>query len=96
MTDVLGTVSEQNIKEIFGNFGELELIEVPWDPMTGWNYGYAMVVYTKKKDAEDAIEAMDGFKLKGQKIEVSLIDDEDELEPGSIKVVLPSLYGAPT
>ena len=29
LTDVLGTVSEQNIKEIFGNFGEVELIEVP-------------------------------------------------------------------
>ena len=33
--------------------------------MSGRNYGYAMVVYTKKKDAEDAIDAMDGFKLKG-------------------------------
>ena len=94
---MLGTVNEQNIKEIFGNFGEVELIEVPRDPMTGWNYGYAMVVYTKKWDAEDAIEAMHGFKLKGQKIEVSFIEDEDELEPGSIKVLAPpSLYGAPT
>lgn len=65
LTDVLGNVSEQNIKEIFGNFGDIELIEVPWDPMSGRNYGYAMVVYTKKKDAEEAIEAMDGYKIKG-------------------------------
>jgi len=35
LTDVLGTVTELNIKEIFKNFGEIESVEVPKDPMTG-------------------------------------------------------------
>lgn len=86
LTDVLGTVTELNIKEIFKNFGEIESVEVPKDPMTGQNYGYSIVTYTKKNDAKDAIESMDGFKIKGQKIHVTMIEEDDEVDQGSIKV----------
>ena len=33
--------------------------------MSGKNYGYALVVYNQKKEAQEAIGAMDGFKIKG-------------------------------
>ena len=89
LTDVLGNVTELNIKEIFGNFGDIELVEVPRDPMSGKNYGYAMVVYTKKKDALDAIESMHKHKLKGKEIHVEMVEEDDELDPGSIKVLAP-------
>ena len=48
--------------------------------MSGKNYGYAYVIFTKKKDAHDAIDAMDGHKIKGKVINVSFVEDDDEEE----------------
>jgi len=53
------------------------------------------VVFTKKKDAKDAIESMDGHSIKGKVIGVTFVDEEEEEEqpPGTISVLVPS---APT
>ena len=48
--------------------------------MSGQNFGYAYVVYSKKKDAKAAIEEMDGTEIKGKVISVNFVDDEEEEE----------------
>lgn len=80
LTDVLNRINEQNIRTIFSPFGEIESVEVPKDPMSGQNFGYAYVVYSKKKDAKAAIEEMDGTEIKGKVISVNFVDDEEEEE----------------
>jgi RNA recognition motif-containing protein len=48
--------------------------------MSGQNFGYAYVTYTKKKDAYAAIDEMDGTEIRGKIITVQFIDEEEEEE----------------
>ena len=67
---IFGLTSENDVRQIFSPFGEIELIEVPRDPFNGKSKKVAFVTFCNKKDAKAAIKEMDGYKIKTTKLEV--------------------------
>lgn len=62
--------SENDARQIFSPFGEIELIEVPRDPYTGKSKKVAFVTFSRRKDAKVAIKEMNGYKIKSTVLEV--------------------------
>lgn len=64
-------VTEQNLKEAFGAFGEIETARVIKDSFTGRPKGFGFVEMPDSVKAESAIEGLNGKELKGQMIKVT-------------------------
>lgn len=58
---------EDDIKEYFGTFGEIENINLKMDQMTGRSRGFAFIVF-KEVSAVDAAMANDAHVVKGKKV----------------------------
>ena len=67
---IYGLTSENDVRQIFSPFGEIELIEVPRDPYTGSSKKVAFVTFCDRKDAKTAIKEMNKYKIKNTKLEV--------------------------
>mmetsp|Transcript_39861 Transcript_39861/g.55580 ORF Transcript_39861/g.55580 Transcript_39861/m.55580 type:complete len:152 (-) Transcript_39861:135-590(-) len=57
---------KEELREKFSKFGEIGDVYIPRDR------NFAFVRYLEKRDAEDAVDAMDGKDIMGQEISVSL------------------------
>lgn len=66
-------VSQDDLQEYFGQFGEIDSVKLKMDPMTGRSRGFAFLLYT---DPESIDKAADGaeHKLKGKSITVKKAD----------------------
>mmetsp|Transcript_112875 Transcript_112875/g.224656 ORF Transcript_112875/g.224656 Transcript_112875/m.224656 type:complete len:174 (+) Transcript_112875:129-650(+) len=69
VTGVTERTKKTALQEAFGEFGRIIRIEVP-DGKT-----VAFVEYEEKRDANDAIEDMDGKSIEGRRIGVRLVED---------------------
>eukprot|EP00088_Acartia_fossae_P057052 TRINITY_DN664_c0_g1_i2.p1 TRINITY_DN664_c0_g1~~TRINITY_DN664_c0_g1_i2.p1 ORF type:complete len:249 (+),score=117.02 TRINITY_DN664_c0_g1_i2:71-817(+) len=58
---------DEDIKEYFGQFGEIENINLKIDQMTGRSRGFAFIVF-KEASALDAAMANDAHVVKGKKV----------------------------
>ena len=74
-------VTQDDLDEYFGQFGELESAKLKMDPMTGRSRGFAFILY-KEPDSID--RAADGteHKLKGKTITVKKAD----VKPGKVYI----------
>ena len=55
---------------MFAEYGTINNIRVNLDSLTGFCKGYALIEYTKKSEAQDAINTLHGTELLGQTINV--------------------------
>jgi arginine/serine-rich splicing factor 2 len=60
------------LKKVFGKFGDLGDIYVPRYPDTFASRGFAFVRYYRKRDAEDAMHAMNGERLDGRILSIQM------------------------
>ena len=60
------------MKACFGKFGEIIDSSVPLNQSTNQNRGFGFVEFATKKEAIDAISAMNGQKFKGRPLTVEL------------------------
>ncbi|XP_054155109.1 serine/arginine-rich splicing factor 2-like isoform X2 [Oppia nitens] len=60
------------LKKVFGKFGNLGDIYVPRYPDTFASRGFAFVRYYRKRDAEDAMRAMNGERLDGRILSIQM------------------------
>ncbi|KAK0612454.1 hypothetical protein B0T17DRAFT_462572, partial [Bombardia bombarda] len=65
-------VNENHLREIFGQYGEIEDLDLPLNRTSGTNRGTAYILYIREHDAEAAIAHMHEAQLDGVVINVSI------------------------
>ena len=64
-------VTEEDLKEAFEAFGEVETVKVLKDYDTGRSKGFGFVEMSNNADAHSAINALNDKELKGQTLKVN-------------------------
>ncbi len=65
------SVTEDELQQLFGEFGEVTSAVVPKDRETGRPRGFAFVEMQTQAAAEAAIKGLDGREMSGRQIKVS-------------------------
>lgn len=63
-------VSEDELRDVFGQYGEIEDLIILKDKETGKAKGFGFVTYKESADADAAIEKLNNFELDGRNISV--------------------------
>ena len=61
---------EKHLKAAFSKFGSIREVNVPVNPSTNMNRGFAFVEFEKRDEATQAIAEMNGAKYKGRNLTV--------------------------
>jgi RNA recognition motif-containing protein len=64
-------VTEEDLKEAFQVFGEVDTVKVIKDNYTGKSKGFGFVEMPAKSEAQSAIEGLNGKDLKGRSLNVN-------------------------
>jgi RNA recognition motif-containing protein len=65
------TVTEEDLTEIFTEFGEIASINIIKDRYSGQSKGFGFVEMPDNSEADKAIKALNGSQLKGRDIKVN-------------------------
>jgi len=65
------SVSEEELKDLFSPFGEIESVRIIIDKATGQSKGFAFVEMVNEDDAQRAIEALHGKQVSGRTLIVN-------------------------
>ena len=64
-------VTEDDLKEAFAVFGEVDTVKIIKDNYTGRSKGFGFVEMPAKTEAQSAIEGLNGKDLKGRNLNVN-------------------------
>ncbi len=64
-------VTEDELKELFSEFGEVSTVNIITDKFSGQSKGFGFVEMPNDSEAEEAIKSLDGSELKGRNIKVN-------------------------
>jgi cold-inducible RNA-binding protein len=64
-------VTEEDLKEAFAVFGEVDTTKIIKDNYTGRSKGFGFVEMPSKSEAQSAIEGLNGKDLKGRNLNVN-------------------------
>jgi RNA-binding protein 8A len=67
----ISSLSKDDIRDKFGEYGIIRSIVLNQDRKTGLVKGYALVQFSERDEAQDAINTLSGSLLLGQRIMVS-------------------------
>ncbi len=73
-------LSWQDLKDAFGEFGEVVFARVITDRETGKSRGFGFVEFASEEEAKAAKEAMDGAELDGRTIKVDFAQERKQEE----------------
>ena len=63
-------VTEENLNEVFADYGSVKRVHVPTDKETGRPRGFAFVELSTKAEESNAIETLDGAEWMGRIMKV--------------------------
>jgi RNA recognition motif-containing protein len=75
-------VTEEDLKEAFEVFGEVETVKVLKDYGTGRSKGFGFVEMSNNADAQSAINGLNDKELKGQTLKVNMARPRTENRGG--------------
>jgi len=78
LTDSLSLMQEQDLRDLFSPFGDIDTVELPIDAY-GNLKGFAFIQYRNPDDARAAIKKMNGFAIGGRQLKVS------NVQPGMVQ-----------
>jgi RNA recognition motif-containing protein len=64
-------VTDEDLKQLFDAFGQVESVKVIKDNFSGRSKGFGFVEMPETAEAESAIEGLDGKELKGRTLKVN-------------------------
>lgn len=64
-------ITQEQLKKLFEPFGDIEEAVVISDKFSGRSKGFGFVTFTDKKDADKAVEDMNGKEIDGREIKVN-------------------------
>ena len=65
------SVTDDDLRDVFGQFGELTTAEVVKDKFSGQSKGFGFVDMPDNADAQQAIKSLNDTNLKGRKLTVN-------------------------
>lgn len=68
----------KELKEIFGEFGEVTFVRIITDRESGKSKGFGFVEFANAEDAASAKAAMDGKEVDGRELRVDFAEDKRE------------------
>lgn len=74
-------VSENQLAELFEEFGEVTSVKIPKDKLNGRSKGYAFVEMTNDVEGEEAIQNLNGYQINSRAINVSVARPPEERKP---------------
>ncbi len=72
------TVSEDQLRELFSQAGEIKELTLILDRATGRTKGFGFVEYTNDADAEKAIQMFNNQELDGRRLTVNVARPREE------------------
>ena len=75
------SVTDDELRDVFGQFGELASAEVITDKFSGQSKGFGFVDMPNNDDAEEAIKSLNDTNLKGRKLTVNEAKPRAERPP---------------
>lgn len=94
------TMTQDEIKDLFGSIGAIESCKLVRDKTTGQSLGYGFVNFIRTEDADKAVKTMNGLRLQNKTIKVSFLSKqmiEDQMQvsfarPSSETIKFANLY----
>ena len=65
------TTTEEELRTAFATYGAVELVSIIQDKATGVPRGFAFVEMTDDKNAQEAVQGLNGSQMAGRTINVS-------------------------
>ncbi len=65
------TMTQDEIKDLFGSIGTIESCKLVRDKTTGQSLGYGFVNFLRTEDADKAVKTMNGLRLQNKTIKVN-------------------------
>lgn len=78
-------ITPEELKPIFEHYGDVGDIYIPRDRFTKESRGFAFVRFFDRRDAEDAMDKMDGYVLDGREMRVQTARYGRPTEPPHIR-----------
>ncbi|MFB2880711.1 RNA recognition motif domain-containing protein [Floridanema aerugineum] len=71
-------VTDEDLKEVFKEYGEVKRVQVPTDRETGKMRGFAFVEMSNEDEETAAIDALDGAEWMGRSLKVNKAKPREE------------------
>lgn len=71
VTGILEEHNENDILDLFSDFGEVKQLRIPLNRNSGFPYGFALVQYADLLSAKEAINQLDGAECLGTVLQVT-------------------------
>jgi RNA recognition motif-containing protein len=69
---------EEDMRELFAPYGELEDVKLIIDKMTGRSKGFGFVKFVNEEDAAKAIEELNDKEVDGREIKITVARPREE------------------
>ncbi|AWT60883.1 MAG: hypothetical protein DF168_02108 [Candidatus Moanabacter tarae] len=74
-------INEETLREVFGEYGSVERVNVIMDRNTGRAKGFAFITMPDNEQAQNAIKSLDGVTVEGRPMRVNQAQPRENRPP---------------